>query len=126
MRNWAFIIAALASLAGAIGVGEAAVGAHLSSSPLMQIASNFLMLHATAALAIVAFALHDSAGRTLFLIAATLLIIGLTLFCGDLSVRALLDRSLFPTAAPIGGSLLILGWVTSSLAGLTGLFRNRP
>jgi uncharacterized membrane protein YgdD (TMEM256/DUF423 family) len=126
MQNWALILVTLAGLAGAMGIGEAAAVAHVSIEPQLQIASNFLIVHAAACLAMVALALHVQAGKTIFLIASTALLLGLALFCGDLTVHALSNTRLFPMAAPIGGSLLILGWVIAAAAGLTGLFQKRP
>jgi uncharacterized membrane protein YgdD (TMEM256/DUF423 family) len=44
-------------------------------------------------------------------VAALLIAIGLCLFCGDLALRALAGRALFPMAAPSGGFALMGGWV---------------
>ena len=41
---------------------------------------------------------------------------GAILFAGDLSARAFLGARLFPYAAPIGGSLMILAWLALALA----------
>jgi len=53
-----------------------------------------------------------------FLIAATVLLVGTLLFCGDLSLRAFGGQRLFPFAAPIGGSLMIAGWLIAAATGI--------
>jgi len=47
------------------------------------------------------------------------LLIGLTLFCGDLLVRHYAGWRMFPMAAPAGGLLLIGGWLIVALSALT-------
>jgi len=42
---------------------------------------------------------------------AVVLLVGLLLFCGDLLARDFLGSRLFPMSAPIGGTLLIVGWL---------------
>ncbi|TXN03176.1 DUF423 domain-containing protein, partial [Methylobacterium sp. WL122] len=37
-------------------------------------------------------------------------------FSGDLAIRALAQRPLFPMAAPSGGILLMLGWASAAVA----------
>ncbi|TIT93930.1 MAG: DUF423 domain-containing protein, partial [Mesorhizobium sp.] len=44
-------------------------------------------------------------------IASLVLLFGLVLFCGDLLARDFLGSRLFPMSAPIGGTLLIAGWL---------------
>jgi uncharacterized membrane protein YgdD (TMEM256/DUF423 family) len=43
------------------------------------------------------------------------------LFSGDIAARVLMGGRLFPMAAPIGGSLLILGWL---VVGLSAVWRR--
>ena len=50
------------------------------------------------------------------------LVLGLVLFCGDLSRRAFSGMALFPRAAPTGGILLMLGWL---LVGISAVLRLR-
>src|SRR5262245_45004737 len=95
-------LAVYAGLAGAIGVGLAAAGAHGAALSALTPAAQFLIMHAAAALAAVAFATratHPSA----FLLAALVLLIGVTLFSGDIAMRTLWGTRLFPMAAPTGG-----------------------
>ena len=49
-------------------------------------------------------------------VAAAALVIGLALFSGDLSLRALKGIPLFPMAAPTGGVILMAGWLVAALA----------
>jgi uncharacterized membrane protein YgdD (TMEM256/DUF423 family) len=75
------------------------------------------MIHSAAVLAIVAIAQRASRrSAQLFVIAATLLILGMILFCGDFAMRALAERKLFRMAAPGGGILLIGGWLVAAFA----------
>ena len=129
IEKLALAAAALAGLAGALGVGLAAISAHgpsnVSSGGLLTTAANFLLIHAVATLALAALALAAPRRGGWFLCAAALFLLGGFLFCGDLSVRALASERLFPMAAPIGGSLLILGWATTAIAAVAGFWPER-
>jgi uncharacterized membrane protein YgdD (TMEM256/DUF423 family) len=43
-------------------------------------------------------------------------VIAATLFAGDLTVRQYAGHSLFPYAAPTGGTLMIVSWLAVTLA----------
>ncbi|MGO9673553.1 MAG: DUF423 domain-containing protein [Methylocella sp.] len=124
-QNLALIAAAFAGIAGASGVGLAAAGAHVSASPLLTTAADFLLIHAVAALALAGLALASPRRGGWFICAAALVLLGGFLFCGDLSARALAGARLFSMAAPIGGSLLILGWLVSAIAAVAALWPER-
>jgi uncharacterized membrane protein YgdD (TMEM256/DUF423 family) len=81
-------------------------------------------MHAAAALGVVAIATR-AAHPGSFLIAALVLLIGVTLFAGDITMRTLMGQRLFPMAAPIGGSTMILGWLVLSAAALWEVFAHR-
>ena len=49
---------------------------------------------------------------------AAFLFIGVALFAGDMLSRAMLDDRLFTYAAPMGGVLMIVGWLAVALSGL--------
>lgn len=120
MRRLWFVLAALAGLLGAAGVGAAAAAAHLGGGQLLETAATFLMIHSAAVLAIAALALRSQRlAAAIFAIAAALLILGMALFCGDFAMRALANRALFPMAAPSGGMLLIAGWLAAAIAAAT-------
>ena len=48
-----------------------------------------------------------------------------TLFSGDIAARTLWGVRLFPMAAPIGGSTMIIGWLLLSVAGIWEVFAQR-
>lgn len=112
------VLLALGGLAGALGVGLSAMAAHRGGLNL-GIAANILMIHAPALLA-----LSLMAGRRLAVIGAGLLAFGLVFFAGDLMAREFLGGRLFPFAAPLGGSALILGWLTVAASAFTADGRN--
>ncbi len=126
VEKWASCLVALAALAGAAGIAEAAYAAHESSEPLLQTSSHFLLLHAAAVIAIAAFACSFQYKSRSMLVAAALLLLGTIFFCSDLSVRALTGSRLFPMAAPLGGSLLIIGWLATAITALLSLRKTAP
>ncbi|AWN34695.1 DUF423 domain-containing protein [Methylobacterium radiodurans] len=112
------LIVALAALAGGLGVAASAAAAHGTGTDALKTAAQFLLFHAPAILALAAL---GGAGLTRALptrLAALLLLAGLCLFSGDLALRALYTRPLFPMAAPIGGTALMAGWLAAALAAL--------
>jgi uncharacterized membrane protein YgdD (TMEM256/DUF423 family) len=111
----------LAALAGLLGVGLSAAAAHIAGGSLGT-AAQFLLFHAPALLAIAALVSVGALHPLLAQIAGYALVVGLALFCGDLSRRAFSGVVLFPMAAPAGGIVLMTGWV---LAGLSALLRGR-
>jgi len=98
----------LAGLLGATGVAAAAAAAHGGAQAgLLSAASAMSLAHAPVLLAI---GLSD---RRLWLVdlAAGLLAFGALLFSADMWFHAFSGARLFPMAAPIGGSAMILGWI---------------
>lgn len=115
---------ACAGLAGAIGVGLAAAGAHGSDLSELTPPAYMLIMHAAAAAGIVAIgtrAAHPGA----FLLAALVLLIGVSLFSGAVTLRVLTGYRLFPMAAPTGGTTMIVGWLILTAAGIWELLTNR-
>lgn len=121
MNKWVLTVTALAGLAGGTGVVLAGVAAHGASDPMLETGARLLLVHAVAALGVAALANSLPRRRGFFLGAAFLLLGGGFLFCADLAARALGGSRLFPMAAPIGGTLLILGWAWLSLASLVAM-----
>ncbi len=124
MVQLAAVLLIYAGLAGAAGVGLAAAGAHGNDMAALTPPAYFLIMHATAAAAIIAVATraeHPGA----FLLAALVLLAGATLFSGDIAARTLWSVRLFPMAAPIGGSTMIIGWLLLSVAGIWEVFAQR-
>ncbi|HVV93817.1 MAG TPA: DUF423 domain-containing protein [Hyphomicrobiales bacterium] len=114
MAAWNALVLVLSGLMGAAGVGLAAIAAHLSGGEFVLLAATFLLFHAAAGAAVTVHG--PAAGRrgTVLLAAATLLVVGATLFSGDLAARGLADTPLL--TAPVGGSVMILGWLILAAA----------
>ena len=110
------LLIGLAAIMGACGVMLAAAAAHLADASRLGAASSMLLFHATAVLAIVAVAdraiIHARIGTG----AAIGFVIAASLFAGDLALRQYAGHSLFPFAAPTGGTLLILSWLVLAVA----------
>lgn len=109
--GWERLFAALGALSGAGGVALAAAAAHVAGPGSLDTAARFLLLHAPALLALAALLRAGLVGRRLGIASGILIASGLVLFCGDLSLRALLGVAPVRMAAPAGGALLILGWL---------------
>lgn len=120
----ASILMTVAALQGVAGVSLAAAAAHVDANPLLATASQFLMIHAAAGLALAVRAERQGLHGRLFGAAALLLQAGVTLFSGDLAARVYLGGKLFPYAAPIGGSLTILAWAMLAACGLLEMRRE--
>jgi uncharacterized membrane protein YgdD (TMEM256/DUF423 family) len=110
------LLIGLAGLMGAAGVALAAASAHGADASRLASASMMLLFHATAILATSALIarslLHDGIG----LVAAFGVVISTALFAGDLTLRQYAGHSLFPYAAPTGGTLMIVSWLAVSVA----------
>ena len=113
-----------AGLAGAAGVALAAMGAHGEGYAALTPPAHFLLMHAAAALAIVALATRATHPGG-FLLAALILLVGVSLFSGDITARTFLGHRLFPLAAPIGGSTMIVGWLVLSAAAIWEVLAHR-
>ena len=90
------------------------------AADLFQTATQYQAWH-TLVIALIGFAggrAEAAAGRTVHA-AGALFLGGTVLFCGSLYMRAFGGGGLFPMAAPIGGTLFILGWL--ALAAIGGL-----
>jgi uncharacterized membrane protein YgdD (TMEM256/DUF423 family) len=121
MNLSARILIVLAAVSGLVGVGLSAAAAHVTGGNLAT-AAQFLLFHAPALLALVALIGAGLLHPTLAQAAGYAMVLGLVLFCGDLSRRAFSGVPLAPMAAPTGGILLMLGWL---LVGLSALLRLR-
>ncbi|WP_247970500.1 DUF423 domain-containing protein [Bradyrhizobium sp. 195] len=110
------LLIGLAGLMGAAGVALAAASAHGGDASRLASASAMLLFHATAILATVALLARGLLHGGIGLVGASGLAIGAALFAGDLSLRQYAGHSLFPYAAPTGGTVMILGWLAVTLA----------
>ena len=124
MNRSPLILAGVAALMGAAGVGLAAAGVHASGGELAERGALFLLLHAVAALAIAAFAgLPTAPGRALVIV-GFVMEAGATLFSAELAARAFTGDRIFPFAAPIGGSTMMLSWVALAVVFAVAAWRK--
>lgn len=115
--NGSRVLVFAGGLVGAAGVALSAAAAHRGGA-FTGTAASFLLMHAPVFLAV------GLIGANRFLrIASLVLLAGLLLFAGDLVARDLFGARLFPMSVPIGGSLLIAGWLAIAVSALV---RPRP
>src|SRR5450631_3624878 len=110
------ILVILAGVMGADGVILAAAAAHQPDATRLAAASSMLLFHSLAVLAAVALAERGIIHIRIGIAAAFGFVIAAALFAGDLSLRQYAGQSLFPMAAPTGGTLLIASWVALAVA----------
>jgi uncharacterized membrane protein YgdD (TMEM256/DUF423 family) len=110
------ILVILAGVMGADGVILAALSAHQGDASRLAPASSMLLFHATAVLATVALAERRVVRLQLGLAAAFGFVVAAALFAADLTLRQFAGHSLFPFAAPSGGTLLIISWILLAVA----------
>jgi uncharacterized membrane protein YgdD (TMEM256/DUF423 family) len=110
------ILAILAAIMGADGVVLAAAAAHQPDATRLASASSMLLFHALAVLAAVALTERGILHFRIGLVAACGFVVAAALFAGDLTVRQYAGHSLFPMAAPTGGTLMIVSWLALAVA----------
>jgi uncharacterized membrane protein YgdD (TMEM256/DUF423 family) len=110
------ILIILAGIMGADGVVLAAASAHQADASRLASASSMLLFHSSAVLAVVALAERGVIHVRIGIAAAFGFVIAAALFAGDLTLRQYAGHSLFPMAAPTGGTLLIVSWLVLALA----------
>ena len=110
------ILLVLAALAGVLGVALSAAATHLSGG--LDIPARFLLVHSGVLMALCALSASGRVSAGAVRLASGVLVLGLALFCGDLTLRAVAGGPLFPAAAPSGGVLLMLGWALVGVAAL--------
>ena len=121
--SWALWNIGIGALMGAAGVALAAVAAHRTADPSLATAALFLILHGVGAIALTAIA-GGTPWPTVLLGAASLMLVAVALFSGDVSSRVLRGDKLFPMAAPLGGSLLIGSWLIAAVTALFAAIRG--
>ena len=120
-------LGALSALMGAAGVALAAAATHSGGGEIGQTAAYFLILHAAALLGLTACArayAADAALARALLLAGACLGLGTVIFSGELAVLAFTGARLIAMAAPIGGSLMILGWLALAAVFIFGAARR--
>jgi uncharacterized membrane protein YgdD (TMEM256/DUF423 family) len=119
MRGGLFrVLVVLAGAMGAAGVALAAASAHQPAATRLASASSMLLFHASAVLAAILLTERRVIHMQLGFVAAFGFVIAAALFAGDLTLRQYASHSLFPMAAPTGGTLLILSWLMLAAAAL--------
>lgn len=116
MTRLSRILVVLAAIMGADGVILAAASAHQADASRLASASSMLLFHASAVLAAVALVERAMVNMRIGLAAAFGLVIGASLFAGDLTLRQYAGHGLFPFAAPTGGTLMIMSWLLLAIA----------
>ncbi len=111
MTRSPLILAALAALLGAAGVALAAAAVHTGGGDLARTAALFLILHATAGLGVAAHARVATQWSRGLIAIGLVMEAGAALFAAELGAQAFAGHRLFPFAAPIGGSTIILSWL---------------
>ncbi|WP_306148592.1 MULTISPECIES: DUF423 domain-containing protein [unclassified Roseibium] len=106
----------IGGLSGASGVAVLALSAHADTTGLMKTAAHMLLFHAPVFLGM---GLVAQIRRVPFLpVAFALMVVGITLFSGDLIARATIGNRLFPMAAPTGGLLTIASLIALALSAI--------
>lgn len=111
MKRPPLVLASVAALMGAAGVALAAAGVHLDGGELAERAALFLLLHAAAALGIAAHARVPTASARALVIVGFVMEAGAILFSAELAIHIFVGRRIFPFAAPIGGTTMLIAWV---------------
>ena len=110
------ILIILAGVMGADGVILAALSAHQPDATVLASASSMLLFHATALLGAVALIERGVVHAPIGLTAAFGFFLGAALFAGAVTLRHFTGHSLFPMAAPTGGTLLIISWLALAVS----------
>ena len=125
MTRSPLILAGVAALMGAAGVALAAAGVHASGGELASKGALFLLLHAAAALGIAAHARLATAFARALIVVGFVMEAGAALFSAELAMRAFTGERLFPFAAPIGGSTMMLSWLALAIVFAAALRRQK-
>jgi uncharacterized membrane protein YgdD (TMEM256/DUF423 family) len=127
MTRSSFFLGAFAALLGAAGVALAAAAAHGDGDGgLARTAAMFLILHAAAVLGLAGVVAQIAREGLRRAIVASAFGLGCAtvLFSADLAARSLAGGKLFPMAAPIGGTGMILFWLALAASFISGATRN--
>jgi uncharacterized membrane protein YgdD (TMEM256/DUF423 family) len=109
----------IAGLLGAAGIAAAAGATHTGDTRLLGALALVALTQAPAILALTLL------GRSIvFRIATAGIALGAVVFSADIAMRHFTGSGLFPMSAPLGGILMIAGWLAVAVAGATSP-RNR-
>ena len=110
-------LAAFGALNGAMAVAIGAFAAHGAEAPaqaLLQTAGQYQMVHGLLAVTCAIWPGATRSARTAGWLASA----GGLVFAAALTAIALLDLTVMGAVAPVGGLLMILGWLTVAFAAL--------
>ena len=110
---WGVTAALLGLTAVALGAVAAHVVAEAQAVQALERASLYQLIHALALL--YATGLTGKAA----LLARSLLLVGIVLFCGSIELKYLFSLPQATTVAPTGGVALMLGWLMLGVSALT-------
>jgi uncharacterized membrane protein YgdD (TMEM256/DUF423 family) len=109
----------IAGLLGAAGIAAAAGATHTGDTRLLGALALVALTQAPAILALTLL------GRSIvFRIATAGIALGAVVFSADIAMRHFTGSGLFPMSAPLGGILMIAGWLAVAVAGAMSR-RNR-
>jgi uncharacterized membrane protein YgdD (TMEM256/DUF423 family) len=111
MKRSPLVLAGVAALMGAAGVALAAAGVHANGGELAERGALFLLLHAAAALAIAAHARSAPASARALVAVGFVMEASAILFSSELAMHVFTGERIFPFAAPIGGTTMLLAWI---------------
>lgn len=120
------LLATLAALMGAAGVALAAASAHGEGNELGKTAALFLMLQGASLIGVSALGAGAPALAPRLTLAGLALGAATILFSADLAARAFWQARLFPFAAPIGGTAMIVAWLAIALICAHAAWRAPP
>jgi uncharacterized membrane protein YgdD (TMEM256/DUF423 family) len=124
MKRSPLVLAGVAALMGAAGVALAAAGVHANGGELAERAALFLLLHAAAALAIAAHARNAPASARALVMVGLVMEAGAILFSAELATHIFTGERIFPFAAPIGGTTMLLAWIALAVVFATASWRE--
>lgn len=104
---------AVAGILGAGGIAAAAAGSHAGDAALLGPLSLIALTQAPAVLVLALL----TRPRPLLKVGGLVIGAGALLFSADLAARHFFGTGPFPLSAPLGGSLMIIGWALVAVAG---------
>lgn len=112
MNIWSII----GAFFGAAGVGAGAMASHAVADPhasdMVTLAAIYALIHAVVLLC------WTGHGKVA-LAARVALAGGITLFCGTIALKYLVPVAMPAFFAPVGGTLLMLGWLLIAISAIT-------
>ncbi len=108
----------LGALIGLVAVAMAAMAAHMFDATVLAAVGRVGDMLGWHALALLVCGVWAARGGPLVHAAAGLFVIGLLLFAGSVCLDALAGIRL-PMVAPVGGALLMLGWLVLAVSAFT-------